>query len=98
LTGLSRRELARPCPEPHLAEQGDSMTRTLTRIGEEFGLILDRSILDQLQIDGNTQLEVTIEDHGIVVRPKVPGVQERFVESARRMMEIHQDTFRKLAE
>jgi hypothetical protein len=73
------------------------MTRTLTRIEEEFGLILDRSILDRLRIDENTQLEVTVEDRSIVVRSKTPDVEPSFVESAGRMMEIHEDAFRKRA-
>jgi hypothetical protein len=74
------------------------MIRQLTPVGDGFGLVLDRSILNRLGIDGNTQLEVTIEDSGIFIRPIMHEIQEQFVESAKRMMEIHQDVFRKLAE
>jgi antitoxin component of MazEF toxin-antitoxin module len=74
------------------------MHKTLTPIGDGLGLVIDPSILDQLHINGDTRLEVTIENDGIVIRPVENDVQARFIESARRMMDIHQETFRKLAE
>jgi antitoxin component of MazEF toxin-antitoxin module len=74
------------------------MHKTLTPIGDGLGLVIDPSILDQLHINGDTRLEVTIENDGIVIRPIENDVQARFIESARRMMDIHQEPFRKLAE
>ena len=74
------------------------MVKTLIPVGNGLGIILDPTLLDRLQIDGRTPLEVTIENDGIVIRPVAADVQERLVDSAKRMMEIHQETFRKLAE
>jgi len=74
------------------------MVKTLTPIGNGLGLVFDPQLLDQLHINSTTQLEVTIEENGIVIRPIENDVQNRFVTSARRMMEIHHETFKKLAE
>ena len=74
------------------------MVKTLIPIGDGLGLVFDRSILDQLRIDLDTEFEITIEDNGNFLRPVAHGVQERFLEAAKQMMEIHQSTFRKLAE
>jgi antitoxin component of MazEF toxin-antitoxin module len=74
------------------------MHKRLTPIGDGLGLVIDPLILDQLHINADTQLEVTVENKGIVIRAIEDDVQTDFVESARRMMEIHRGTFRRLAE
>ena len=80
------------------------MTKTLTAIGNSLGLIIERPILDLLKIDKNTPLEVTTDGKGLYIRPvgSDPGPEgdrsARFVESARRMMDVHDEAFRKLAE
>ena len=74
------------------------MVKTLIPVGYGLGIILDPPLLARLQIDGCTPLEVTIENDGIVIRPVASDSQERLVDSARRMMDIHKETFRKLAE
>jgi antitoxin component of MazEF toxin-antitoxin module len=74
------------------------MVKTLTPVGDGLGLLIDRSILERLGIDRETTLELTVEEDRLVIRPVAGEAQDRFVESARRMMEIHGETFRKLAE
>jgi antitoxin MazE len=74
------------------------MTKTLTSIGNSLGLIIDRPILDLLKIDKNTPLEVTTDGKGLYIRPADTETQARFLASARRMMDLHDETFRKLAE
>ena len=74
------------------------MTKTLTSIGNSLGLIIDRPILDLLKIDKNTPLEVTTDGKGLYIRPADADPQTKFVASASRMMELHDETFRKLAE
>jgi hypothetical protein len=77
---------------------GVRVVKTLIPVGNGLGIILDPPLLDLLRIDASTPLDVTIENDGIVIRAVPRDSQERFVESARRMMDIHQETFRKLAE
>ncbi len=74
------------------------MTKTLTTIGNSLGLIIDRPILDLLKIDKNTPLEVTTDGKGLYIRPAEVDPQARLIESAKRMMDIHDETFRKLAQ
>jgi antitoxin component of MazEF toxin-antitoxin module len=44
--------------------------KRVTRIGNSWGVILDRPLLQQadIEVDANTELEVTVEDHAIVLR------------------------------
>lgn len=74
------------------------MTKTLTAIGNSLGLIIERPILDLLKIDRDTPLEITTDGKGLYIKPVEAAVQTDFVESAKRMMDIHVETFRKLAE
>jgi antitoxin MazE len=74
------------------------MVKTLTAIGNSLGLIIERPILDLLKIDRDTPLEVTTDGTGLYIRPAGRDSQARILESAKRMMEIHDETFKKLAE
>jgi antitoxin component of MazEF toxin-antitoxin module len=77
------------------------MVKMLSRIGNSYGLIIDRAILDLLDIDPDTPLEVTTERGGLFVRPvssEAGNHKDRVRRSATRMARIHQDTLRKLAE
>jgi antitoxin MazE len=76
------------------------MIKKLSRIGNSYGLILDRSILDLLGIQPDTPLEVTTNGKGLVVTPIVEEDDHatKVMKSARRMAEIHKDTFKRLAE
>ena len=74
------------------------MTTTLRNVGGDLALILDRQTLDSLGIDGQTLLEVSVDATGINIRPAPSDQTARVLASAVRMMEIHDETFRKLAQ
>lgn len=74
------------------------MVKTLTAIGDSLALIIDQPLLDLLEIDRDTPLEVTTDGKVLSIRPVARDVQSAFVASAKRMMAIHEETFRKLAE
>lgn len=77
------------------------MVKTLSRIGNSYGLIIDRSIMNLLGIDQETCLEVTTERGGLFVRPAPQDAEDhrgRVRRSAARMARIHRDSLRKLAE
>ncbi len=74
------------------------MTTTLTTIGDKLAVILDRSTLDALGIDEATRLEVSVDESGIRIRPATDDHRARVLASARKMMDLHDETFRKLAE
>jgi len=74
------------------------MVKTISPSGKGLVFIIDSPLLDQLGIDQNTRLELTTDGEALILRPIEQDVQARFVESAGRMMDIHHETFRKLAE
>jgi hypothetical protein len=73
------------------------MTITLRNIGDELALILDRQTLDSIGIDEQTPLDVSVDETGIHIRPIPNDHPARVLASALKMMEIHDETFRKLA-
>jgi len=74
------------------------MIKTLKPIGDQLGLILERSFLDALGIDRETPLDVTIDGRSLVIRPTQTGREPRVLEAAERVMNIHDQTLKKLAQ
>ncbi|HEV3168337.1 MAG TPA: AbrB/MazE/SpoVT family DNA-binding domain-containing protein [Isosphaeraceae bacterium] len=74
------------------------MIKTLTPIGNSLGLIIDKAILELLKIDRNTKLEVTTDGKGLHIRPVSEDHHERVMAAARRVMTVHAEDLRKLAE
>lgn len=73
------------------------MIRKLIVVGDEVAIVLDRSMLDRLDIDEQTSLEVTAEGDAVVVRAVRDAHPDEVAESASRMMDRHEQTFRDLA-
>lgn len=73
------------------------MIKKLSAVGNSLGLIIERPILDLLDITKDTQLEVRTDGESLIIRPLKRTKKERVRESAKRMMAIHDGTLRKLA-
>ncbi len=43
--------------------------KKLSRLGNSTGLILDRPILQQVDIEPDSEVEVSVENNAIVIRP-----------------------------
>ncbi len=74
------------------------MIKKLTPIGNSLGLIIEKPILDLLNIDRNTRLEVRTDGEALIIRPVRAEHRARVHEAAERLMERHDETLRKLAE
>ena len=74
------------------------MVKTLTAIGNSLGLIIERPILDLLNIDRNTKLEVRTDGEALIIRPIRESHGARVQEATERLMQRHDGTLRKLAE
>ena len=77
------------------------MVQTLTRYGDRLALVLDKSILDSLNIAEGTPLSVTVSEGSLVVAPvKAEDAERRrrFEEAKRATFEKYDDVFRRLAE
>lgn len=73
------------------------MIKTLRPIGNSFGLIIDRPILDLLNIEPDTPLEIRTDGEALIVRPVRANHATRVRESTMRMMDAHHETLDELA-
>jgi antitoxin component of MazEF toxin-antitoxin module len=74
-----------------------AVIKNLTAVGNSLGLIIERPILDLLDIDKETPLEVRTDGEALIIRPQRRTRSARLKAAAKRMMEAHDDTLRKLA-
>jgi antitoxin MazE len=72
------------------------MRKKLSAVGNSFGLVIEKPILELLNIDRDTELEVTTDGSRLIIEPVVER-KKRFRESAAKIMKKHEATFRKLA-
>jgi antitoxin MazE len=72
--------------------------KKLSQVGDSLGLVIEQPILELLKIDRNTPLEVTTDGQGIYIRPVAYAPKDDVLRSAKRMLEIHAETFKRLSE
>jgi antitoxin component of MazEF toxin-antitoxin module len=73
------------------------MIKKLTTVGNSLGLIIERPILELLDITKDTVLEIKTDGEALIIRPAKLTKKERVRESTKRMMTIHDETLKKLA-
>lgn len=73
------------------------MVKKLSAVGNSLGLIIERPILELLDITKDTPLEVKTDGEALIIRPVRLSKKERIRESTRRMIAAHDETLRKLA-
>jgi len=73
------------------------MIKKLSAIGNSLGLIIERPILELLDIDRDTPLEVRTDGEALIIRPLRKNRSARLEAAAERMMDAHDETMRKLA-
>lgn len=79
------------------AKQG--MIKTLTRHGNSFALVIDKPILDLLNIKDDTPLNVTTDGMSLVISPVTDEADERqFRASLKKMHKRYGRMMKELAE
>jgi antitoxin MazE len=73
------------------------MIKKLSAVGNSLGLIIERPILELLDITKDTPLEIRTDGEALIIRPVKASKKERVRESTKRMMAAHDETLRKLA-
>lgn len=73
------------------------MIKKLSPVGNSLGLIIEKPVLDLLNITKDTALEVTTDGESLLIRPLRESKKDRLRASAKRMMTAHEETLRKLA-
>lgn len=74
------------------------MHKRLTAIGNSLGLIIEKPILELLDIDRETELEMKTDGESLIIRPVGARRRKKLADMADRIMREHDETFRKLAE
>ena len=77
------------------------MRKQLSVIGNSLGIIIEKPILELLDIDRDTELDMKTDGLRLVIEPlrksSRAARQKRISDSAKRVMDAHDSTFRKLA-
>ena len=72
------------------------MRKKLTAIGNSLGVVIEKPILELLDIDRDTELEMRTDGKLLILEP-VRQRRKRVAEATRRVLDAHDATFRKLA-
>ena len=75
----------------------NDMRKNLTHIGNSLGLVIEKPILDLLDITQETELEITTDGKRLIIEPVRSLRRRRIADAAKRAMDTHEDTFRRLA-
>ncbi len=74
------------------------MVKRLQAIGNSYGVIIDKPILELLHVTPETALEVSTDGERLILTPVRESLRKERVERAqRRTVAAHERTFRKLA-
>jgi len=73
------------------------MRKRLVAIGNSLGILLEKPILELLNIQRETDLELTTDGESLILRPIREERRRRVNAAARRVMDAHGKTLRKLA-
>lgn len=74
------------------------MTKTLTKHGNSLALVIDKPILDLLNIDVDTPLTITTDGKCLVVSPTDPERQKKFQAAADNTFKKYGKMLKRLAE
>ena len=75
------------------------MVKTLKRIGNSQGLLIEKPILELLQITMDTPLEITTDGQRLIITPITENTsrKNRIKALNEKVINQHEDTFRKLS-
>jgi len=73
------------------------MKTKLTRIGDDVALMLDPSILEELGLDENSEVELTTDGDSLVIMP-VAVREKKFRDAMEKIDRQYASVFRRLAE
>lgn len=72
------------------------MKKKRSAIGNSLGIVIEKPILELLGIDRETELELTTDGRRLIIEP-APERRRRVLASAKKVLDEHGETFRKLA-
>lgn len=72
------------------------MRKKLSVIGNSLGLVIEKPILELLNIDRDTEIEVRTDGNRLILEPVRKGRKKRITDVHEKVMQQHDGTFRKL--
>ena len=72
------------------------MRKKLSAVGNSYGLVIEKPILELLKIDRETDLEMTTDGMRLIIEP-IRSAKKTLSASAEKIMKKHNSTFKKLA-
>ncbi len=72
------------------------MRKKLSAIGNSLGIVIEKPILELLDIDRETELDMRTDGERLIIEP-VRGRRSKVKSSAQRAMTLHDETLRKLS-
>lgn len=73
------------------------LVKRLTRIGTSSGVILDRAVLRQVDLEPGAEVEVSVEGKRIVITAHRYATGEEFAEAKRRVLSANRKSLERLA-
>ena len=73
------------------------MRKKLSAIGNRFGIVIEKPILELLDIDRETELEMHTDGERLIIEPIRAGKRAKLKNPLQRAMRAHDGTLRKLA-
>ena len=73
------------------------MRKRLSAIGNSLGIVIEKPILELLEIDRETELDMTTDGDRLIISPIRKGKKERARAAHQRALSAHGESLRKLA-
>jgi antitoxin component of MazEF toxin-antitoxin module len=73
------------------------MRKKLSAIGNSLGIVIEKPILELLDIDRETELDMRTDGERLIIEPIRGGKRAKVKAAAQRAMAAHDATLRKLA-
>jgi antitoxin component of MazEF toxin-antitoxin module len=74
------------------------MVKNLTRLGNSSALILDKALMDLLEIKPDTPLKLTVENHRLIIEPlSVAERKARVRAASKKLLGDNAELYRRLA-
>jgi len=88
----------RALPRYYDSQNGvDPMRKKLSAIGNSLGIVIEKPILELLDIDRETELDMRTDGERLIIEPIRAGKRAKVKAAVQRAMAAHDATLRKLA-
>lgn len=74
------------------------MVKTLTKHGNSLALVIDKPILELLNIDADTPLSITTDGKSLIIAPADPKRAKKLTAAKEKVMAEWKDVFKRLAQ